>query len=321
MEKVLRNHPRVVQMVCAIGVTIEGMTDFNVERDRWGRPMLFPPEGGKAVAYPRVSTMSKWLDDKGGLINWTASQAMICMARSKPIQARIAAIVARTENDAYRENREALKEMVESATRIAQAQGRADLGTAVHEFTELLDSGTLDWSYVPENLKGPLHSYQEKMSSFTVVDSEVFVTIDEPSRGKSPIRGAGSMDRIIHHPELGFVVADIKTGVDEPKYPLGVTTQVSVYSRGSRYRDGRFSGSPSFTDGVANADGTSWRKPLHPELNKSVGIMIHVPLPTNPTDRSECALYQLDLDAGWESLLLGHKVQEARRPPKLKRLA
>jgi hypothetical protein len=304
-----------------IPVTISGMTDFSVERDRWGRPMLFPPEGGKAVAYTRPSTMAKWLDSQAGLINWKASQAMIGMARSKPIQARIAAIVARTENDAYRENKEALKDLVENATQIAQAQGRADLGTAVHEFTELLDAGTLDWTYVPEQLKGPLHSYQEKMSSFTMVDSEVFVTIDEPSRGKNPIRGAGSMDRIIHHPELGFVVADIKTGTDEPKYPLGVTTQVSIYSRGKRYRDGRFSGSPSFTDGVPNADETAWRKPLHPELNTSIGVMIHLPLPTNPSDRPECALYELDLEAGWESLLLGHKVQEARRPPKLKRLA
>jgi hypothetical protein len=278
--------------------------------------MLFPPEGGKAVAYTRPSTMAKWLDSQAGLINWKASMAMIGMARSKPIQARIAAIVARTENDAYRENKEALKDLVENATQIAQAQGRADLGTAVHEFTELLDAGTLDWTYVPEQLKAPLHAYQEKMSSFTVVDSEIFVAVDEPSRGKNPIRGAGSMDRIIHHPELGFVVADIKTGADEPKYPLGATTQVSIYSRGKRYRDGRFGGSPGFTDGVPNIDETAWRKPLHPELNTSVGLMIHLPL-----DRSECALYELDLEAGWESLLLGHKVQEARRPPRLKRLA
>lgn len=297
------------------------MTDFNVERDRWGRPLLYSPEGGKAVAYTRVSTMAKWLDSQAGLINWKASMAMIGMSRSKPIQARISAIVARTENDAYRENKEALKDLVENATQIAQAQGRADLGTAVHEFSELVDAGTLDWSYVPEQLKAPLDAYREVMAGFETIDTEVFVTVDTDNNGKA-IRGAGSMDRLIRHPDFGVCVADIKTGAEEPQYPLGVTTQVAVYSRGSRYRDGRFAGSPAFVDGVPNADGTAWRKELHPELNTSVGIMIHLPLEKiDPiTGKSECALYALDLDHGWESLLLGHQVQGARRPPKLKRI-
>lgn len=259
--------------------------------------------------------MAKWLDSQAGLINWKASMAMIGMAKSKPIQARISAIVARTENDAYRENKAALKELVESATNVAQAQGRADLGTAVHEFTELLDSGSLDWEYVPEQLKAPLDCYRETMQAFQVVDSEVFVAVDQDN-GKKPIRGAGSLDRLLLHPEFGVCVADIKTGTDEPKYPLGVTTQVAIYSRGLRYRDGRFAGSPAFDDGEPNADGTAWRKPLHPELNTDVGILIHLPL-----DRPECSLYALDLNHGWESLLLGQRVQDARRPPKLQRIS
>lgn len=293
------------------------MTDFSVDRDRWGRPLLYPPEGGKAVAYTRPSTMAKWLDNQAGLINWKASMAMLGMAKSKPIQARIAAIVARTEKDAYRENKDALKELVESATQVAQAQGRADYGTAMHEFTELMDSGTLDWAYVPEALKAPLDAYREKMSEFTTVDSEVFVAVDElTGDGGKKIRGAGSLDRIIHHPELGVVVADIKTGTDEPKYPTAVTTQVAIYSRGKRYRDSRFGGSPKFEDGEPNSDNTAWRKSLHPDLNTDTGLLIHLPL-----DRAECSLYALDLTRGWESLLLGHRVQEARRPPKLTRIA
>lgn len=290
------------------------MTDYSVERDGWGRPLLFPPGGGKAVPYTRPSTMAKWLDSQAGLINWKASMAMIGMAKSKPLQARVAAIVARTESDAYRENKAALKELVESATQVAQAQGRADLGTAVHEFTELLDSGTLDWGYVPEALKAPLGAYQEKMASFTTVDTEVFVAVDDEHDGR-PIRGAGSLDRLIRHPDFGVCVADIKTGTDEPKYPLGVTTQVAIYSRGKRYRDGRFGGSPAFDDGEPNPDGTAWRKELHPDLNPDVGILIHLPL-----DRAECSLYALDLRVGWESLLLGHRVQQARRPARIKRI-
>lgn len=290
------------------------MTDFSVERDRWGRPLLFPPEGGRPVPYTRPSTMAKWLDSQAGLINWKASMAMIGMAQSKPIQARVAAIVAKSVDNPYRENRDALKGLVESATQVAQAQGRADFGTAIHEFTELVDSGTLDWSFVPAGLRSTLEAYRETISGFDVIDSEVFVAVDEEIDG-TPLRGAGSLDRLILHPQLGVCVADIKTGPDEPKYPLGVTTQVSIYSRGLRYRDTRFSGSPQFDDGTPNPDGSAWRKPLHETLNREVGILIHLPL-----NAGRCDLYALDLSRGWDSLSLGHRVQKARRSPKLEKL-
>jgi hypothetical protein len=280
--------------------------------------MLYPPEGGARTAYTRVSTAAKWTDDKGGLINWTASQAMIGLIKSRPLQARVSSLIARTEKDTYREHKGQLKELVENATQIAQASGRADLGTAVHEFTELIDAGKLDWSYVPEALKGPLEAYQEAMQGVTVLDSEVFVTVDTDVDGKA-IRIAGSMDRVLHHPMFGPIVADVKTGADEPKYPLGVTTQVAIYARGLRYRDEVFTGTPAFTDGEANYGGTAWRKPLWPDLNKSVGLMIHCPL--EPVKgKYVCTMYPLDLDKGWDTLKLGVRIQDVRRPPKLRAL-
>lgn len=280
--------------------------------------MLYPPEGGRAVAYTRVSTAAKWCDDKGGLMNWKASQAMIGLMKSRPLQARVSSIIARTQDDAYRENKGALKEIVETATQVAQASGRADYGTAIHEMAELIDSKTLDWQYVPDRLKGPLEAYQERMAAFTVVDSEVFVTVDEQVNGKQ-IRIAGSMDRLLHHPDLGVVVADIKTGTDEPKYPLATTTQVAIYARGRRYRDEEYPGSPPFDDGEPNPNNTAWRKPLHPEVSQTVGVLIHCPLEL-VGHTYVCDLYALPLKAGWESLVLGHKLQAHRRPPALKKL-
>lgn len=279
--------------------------------------MLYPPEGGAKVSYTRPSTMKSWLDDKGGLIDWTAVMAMIGVVKSKPLQARVAALAARSD-DPYNESKGALKEILHTATSIAQAQGRADLGTAVHEFTELLDGGMLDWSYVPEALKGPLEAYKEATSSLSVVDTEVFVVIDDEHNGAT-IRGAGSLDRLYLHPDLGVVVADLKTGAKEPSYPVGVVTQVAIYSRGNRYRDADFPGSPEFLDGQPNLDETAWRKPLHPHLNKSTGLMIHCPL-EKVKGKYICNLYALDLEQGWNNLLLGHQVQQARRPGKLEKL-
>lgn len=295
------------------------MTNNNISRDSFGRPLLFPPEGLKRAPYTRPSTMAKWLDSKEGLINWTASQAMIGLMKSKPLQARVSAIVARS-SDPYRENKTALKELVGAATRLAQAQGRADFGTAVHEFAELLDNGQLDWGYVPEELKGPLEAYREATQHLQTLNTETFVVIDEECDGKK-IRAAGSLDRVYIHPELGVCIGDLKTGTDEPKYPLGAMTQVAIYAKGKQYADADFypPGFPEF-DATPNADETAWRAPIHAQLNLAWGILVHCPLePVN--GKYECGLYALDLFKGWESLLLGHKVQSARRPPKLEKIA
>lgn len=277
--------------------------------------MLYPPEGGHRVSYTRVSTAAKWLDDKSGLINWTASQAMVGLMKSKPLQARVSSIIARTNNDTYRENKPALKEVVESATQVAQASGRADYGTAFHEMSELLDSEALDWQYVPEMLKGPLEAYRTTMSGLEVADSEVFVTVDEGG-----LRLAGSMDRILIHPDLGPCASDVKTGTDEPRFGLGVTTQVAIYSRGMRYRDREFTGTPAFDDGEPNPDGTAWRKPLYEGLNRNYGLMIHCPL-EKVDGQYRCDLFLLDLKLGWESLALGRKLKAARRSPKLEKIS
>lgn len=281
--------------------------------------MLYPLTGGKKAAYTRASTAAKWADSQAGLINWKASQAMIGMAKSKPLQARVASIVARTQEDAYRENKAALKEAVETATTIAQSQGRATYGTAMHEMSELLDAGSLDWSYVPEKLKGPLEAYAKTMSKVKVLDSEVFVAVDQRLDNRA-VRIAGSMDRVLEHPDYGPVVADLKSGADEPRYPMGVTTQVAIYSKGLRYRDRDFHGSPNFHDGSPNPDGKAWRKELWPNLNQKHGLMIHCPLERG-SNGYECNLYLLDLERGWGCLKLGHQIQQVRRFPALKKVA
>lgn len=280
------------------------ITDHTVPRDRYGRPLLYPPGGGERVPYTRASTAKGWTDSKEGLIAWKASQAMLGLMKSRPLQARVAAIAAR--NGSYSTDKTALKELVETATTIAGAQAGADLGTACHEMTELIDAGQFDWEYAPEALKGPLEAYQEAMSVLEVVDTEVFVAVDE-----GDLRIAGSMDRMVRHPSLnGVVVADLKTGAQENRYPLGCMTQVAIYARGSRYSDENF---PNYVTG------DPVRSELHPEINTSTGLMIHLPL-EKIRGKYVCNLYTLDLESGWRNLLLGHQVQSARRPGKLEKL-
>lgn len=279
--------------------------------------MLYPPDSDKRTGYTRVSTLAKALDDKSGLVNWKASMAMIGLMKSKPLQSRVLSMVARGGN-LYHDNKKPLAEIVDKATDLAGASDAADRGTSIHMFTEMVDDGTLDWDYVPDEFKGPLDAYGAATQSFTTLDTEVFITVDKPV-GDFELRTAGSMDRVLDVPGLGVVVGDVKTGANEPKFGLGCTCQVATYSRGRRYRDDRFKGTPNFTDGELDANGVSWRKELWPGVSETVGLMIHLPL-EKVRGKHVCDLYVLDLDHGWKAIETAVTVREIKKLPKLEKL-
>jgi hypothetical protein len=85
------------------------------------------------------------------------------------------------------------------------------------------------------------------------------------------------------------LVADVKTGQSEPKFPHGATTQIAIYSRGHIYKPdaGRTAHLP--TIGV----------------DQKVGLMIHLPQGTG-----ECRLYLLDLTVGWSLARTAVAVQD-----------
>ncbi len=48
-----------------------------IERDRYGRPLVVPPAGGKAIAYTRATTIANSLDDASALTAWKMRMAAI----------------------------------------------------------------------------------------------------------------------------------------------------------------------------------------------------------------------------------------------------
>ena len=62
----------------------------DVPRDRWGRPLIVPVDGGKPIGSTRVSTLAKALDDKSALTKWKQRQVVVGMA-SRPDLAAVAA--------------------------------------------------------------------------------------------------------------------------------------------------------------------------------------------------------------------------------------
>lgn len=232
-----------------------------VPRDRWGRPLIVPPEGGKPVGYTRVSTLAKALDDKTALTKWKQRQVVIGMG-ARPDLCSVAGAVRGDDRK--------LDEIVETAMTVAESERAANIGTALHSLSEQVDEGA-DIDTMPEQFRPDLAAYRDAMRGVEILASEMFVVVDE-------VQAAGTFDRLVRLPDGRVVVADVKTGKHEPKYPHGATQQIAVYSRGHLYdpEKGRVGHLPTLG------------------IDQSAGLLIHMPAGTGT-----CSLYLLDLTVGW----------------------
>ncbi|MEV6432885.1 PD-(D/E)XK nuclease family protein [Nocardia sp. NPDC051463] len=282
------------------------MTDYSIKRDYFdrpyvttdGEPLRYEP-GRKspvnATPYTRVSTLAGALDDKGGLLDWSAANAAIGIVRDASLYAQVAHL-ASAHRDPWNvpEAKKQLKPLVARAQQAAGSDEGSGMGTAFHGLSELIDQGH-EPEFVPPPMIPWLAEYRAVMAPWEVLDTEPFVVCDE-------LQTAGSLDRLMRHRDTGrVVVGDVKTGKSEPDYPLKTTVQVAIYAHGERYDQE-----------------TGKREPLHPDIDLEHGLLIHVPIRTGVP---RAVLYPLDLARGWELAKLSVQVREARRIPKLEAFA
>ncbi|WP_182359416.1 PD-(D/E)XK nuclease family protein [Tomitella gaofuii] len=280
------------------------MTDYSVARDRWGRPFV-TTDGGplqyegrrktptNGTAYRRVSTLAGALDDKSGLIDWMAAQTAVGVVRDRSVHAQLAGLVSQ-HRDPWREAKTHMRKLVERAQLAASSDDGAGLGTAFHTIAELVDQGQ-EPEFVPEMFRPWLDRYREAMADWEVLDTEVFVVVDD-------LQVAGSLDKLVRHRETGTVaVADLKTGASDPRFPLKVETQVACYAHGVRY-----------------VQETGHRSPLHESVDLDHGLLIHVPVRGS---KPRADMYPLDLARGWEAARLAARVTEIRKTKPLEAMA
>lgn len=232
-----------------------------IPRDRWGRPLIVPPEGGKAIGYTRVSTLAKALDDKTALTKWKQRQVVIGLG-ARPDLVAVAAAVKGDDRK--------LDELVETAMTAAESERAANIGTALHALSEQVDADVALDS-LPMEFRADLGAYRATMTGISIVATEMFVVTDQ-------VQAAGTFDRLVRLPDGRTMIADIKTGKHEPNYPHAAATQMAVYSRGHLY------------------DPEKGRVGHLPDLgvDQDHGLLIHLPAGTGT-----CQLYLVDLRVGW----------------------
>lgn len=247
--------------------------DAEIERDRWGRPLVVPPGGGKPVPYTRCTTYVDALDSKEGLMRWRSRMTALGLA-ARP---DLALAVQSTDPD----DKTALDSVVEQALDAAKASAAATTGTALHQLTERVDEGgTLDGLALPDEHRASMDAYRRATGHLEWSAVEQFRVHDE-------LRIGGTADRVAVV-DGASVICDIKTGSID--YPGKFAMQLAVYAHSTIY-------DPA----------TAQRHSDAPPMDVERGLIIHL-----PAGEGECTLHWIDLQAGWSAVELAGRVREWR---------
>lgn len=210
-----------------------------IQRDRWGRPMIIPPNGGKAVAYTRATTLAGAIEDSSGLIKWKSGMTLLGAAK-QPHLAMAALAAADNKSELYK--------LAEKAAEAAGSDIASLTGTAMHTFTERIDRGQ-EIGDVPDLFRPDVLAYQEATIAMKRLHIEQLVVCDE-------LKAAGTPDLIVEWDGVRYI-ADKKTGSVE--YPHKMAAQLGIYAHSQHYD-------------IA----TGKRTPL-PGVDGQRGIIIHLP--------------------------------------------
>ena len=213
-----------------------------VERDRYGRPLIKPKDGGKQVAYTRATTIANRLDDPAALTAWKMRMAAIGLTVRSDLLLAISAA---------QEDKMAINRYIEDAMEVAGASRAATIGTALHSFAEKIDLGQ-DFGPIPDEWAADLVAYQKATEQLNKIFIEQFCVLDK-------FKIAGTPDRVVEYKGERFI-ADIKTGrIDHPN---NIAIQLAIYANGSPYD-------------IATGRRGSWG-----DVNKDKAIIIHLPAGT-----------------------------------------
>jgi predicted RecB family endonuclease len=217
--------------------------DPEIDRDRYGRPMVVPPGGGKKVAYTRATTYVDALEDKYALQKWQQRMVILGLVDRPDLLLSAAA---------HSDDKTKLNRIAEDAIEAAKAGAAATVGTAIHALTHRIDRGETIGP-VPGEYQRDLDAYTAATAPLTVLHAERFSVLDD-------LRIGGTPDRIVEF-EGERYIADIKTGSVD--FGAGkIAMQLAVYAHAQFYD-------------VA----TGAREPL-PGVNGQRGIVIHLPAGT-----------------------------------------
>lgn len=266
------------------------------KRDRWNRYLLPHPETGKRQGWTRATTMAKSISDTFALSQW--SQRMVLKgASTRPDLVALAGTLD------VKKDKDRLNSLAEQAKDAAGQKVAANLGTAVHSFTEHVDGGgSLDEvpaahradvsAYLAAMSEAGLHAVPHLIERITVV----------PEFGT-----AGTLDRVLRTAGDEYVIGDVKTARDLQYGWQEIAIQLALYAHGVN------------ASGVWDLGNEKWEPdPLSRfaapgrKVSTEYGIVMHLPI-----GEGTCTLYRVNLRAGWAAASLCASVRDWRKTREL----
>lgn len=303
-----RRRVAAVRIFLSVGTdSLVAMTDYSVQRGPGGKPWVTRDgqplqwvEGESrplnGYLYDRPSSISGNLDTKDNLTAYSQAKAVCGVVRDKSLAWQFRALVSEFD-DPWTHAKDEVKSLLRLAETIGGASQKSGIGTAIHRLCHLRDIDA-DIEYPVAQLEAWLDVYAEALHSrYEVLGDEYFVVCDdlENPGDSTDLRTAGNFDRLLRDRQTGEVmIGDIKSGASDPDFAMKPTIQVAIYSHSVRYDQQ-----------------TGSREPIHPDLNISRGVLIH--LPFNGGGQPECVLYPMDLDEGWRLAQMSADITKSRK--------
>lgn len=186
-------------------------------RDRYGRPLVIPPGGGKPVAYTRCTTYVGVLEDTYNLSKWMQRQVALGLSLRPDLIGMV---------HAKQDDKNALNAVCQDAMEAAKASAAANTGTAIHALTEQVDTGG-NLADLPADFRPDVEAYLRATRHLAHEHIETFCVLDELKIGGTP-------DRISRCPDGRLRIVDLKTGSVD--YGIGkIAMQLAVYAHSMLY--------------------------------------------------------------------------------------
>lgn len=234
------------------------------KRDRWGR-YLVPGPGGKRVAYTRATTIAGTIEDRYNLELWKIRMAAVGLTNRPDLYAQVAA---------NHDDKNKLNAICDDAIEAAKGSAGANLGTALHTFTERVDLG--------ETITIP-PPWDADVAAYTAAMAKAGVTIVPDGVEKivvlHDIQVAGTFDRLVTLDDR-LLIADLKTGAGLDFSWGSIAIQLALYAHADEIYD-------PVTDTFT---------PM-PAVDQAEALVMHL-----PAGQATCMLHVVDIAAGWQTV-------------------
>lgn len=254
-------------------------------RDRYGRYIIPDPETGLDREWTRATTIAGVLPDRFGLERWGERMVAYGLAQRDDL-----IVLAQSVQDPKAEKR-TLDRIARDAKAQAQAGAKANIGSALHKFTELLDQGKAP--RIPAAYRADIEAYQAAQRSLGVDVLATEQIVLNPAIGV-----AGTFDRTVRLPGFDLpVIWDIKTGGTVHFSHLEHAVQLGIYANAPYRFD--------VETGAVEPRELGERK---------VALIVHL-----PAGEGRCEVHELDIEKGWHLAQVAAEVFAARKDRSLSR--